>query len=227
MKITDDTWLESWSITKFPPIVEDYESKGIIVGSDDEPLASVCMASFASVMLHHYGEGMKILDYGCGSARFSNFLSMRLKDFKYFGLERNTSDYTVSCISKAIELFGHDDRVHVGFTESKLEEKAIRESDTVLLLSVFTHTTIEETYRIIKKLLPIVEKGGSIVFSMIHGETYAVLGQAYGHIDNFHITYNTIEQVKDIQSYFNVDITLLDTYDARGILHSIYRIDKK
>ena len=224
MKITDKEWLDNWAILKFPPIVEDYESKGIIVGSDEEPLASVCMASFAKVMGHNYREGMKVLDYGCGSARFSNFLSMRLKDFTYIGLERNISDYTKECIDKANELFSHDPRVRVGYTESELENEAIEIADTVLLLSVFTHTNIEETYRIVEKLLPITKRGGSIVFSMIHEPEYALIGNAYGFNDNYSITYNTTKQVKELAKAFNVSIKLIDTYDAGGILHSIYAI---
>jgi 2-polyprenyl-3-methyl-5-hydroxy-6-metoxy-1,4-benzoquinol methylase len=224
MKITDELWVDTWSVLKYPPIVEEYESKGIIVGSDEEPLASVCMSSFAYAMESDYKEGMKILDYGCGSARFSNFLSMRLKDFTYIGLERNTSNYTKECIDKANELFSHDPRVRVGYTESELENEAIEIADTVLLLSVFTHTTIEETYRIIEKLLPIVKRGGSIVFSMIHGPKYQLIGNAYGFDDNYSITYNTKKQVSQISDTFNVSVRLIDMYDAGGILHSIYSI---
>jgi 2-polyprenyl-3-methyl-5-hydroxy-6-metoxy-1,4-benzoquinol methylase len=224
MKITDEVWVDTWSVLKYPPIVEEYESKGIIVGSDEEPLASVCMASFAYAMESDYKEGMKILDYGCGSARFSNFLSMRLKDFTYIGLERNTSDYTKECIDKANELFSHDPRVRAGYTESELENEAIEIANTVLLLSVFTHTTIEETYRIIEKLLPIVKRGGSIVFSMIHNTKYQLIGNAYGFGNNYSITYNTKKQVSQISDMFNVSVRLVDTYDAGGIIHSIYSI---
>lgn len=226
MKFTDNLWINKWSKEIYVPIVLEYEKKGIIVGTDPEPKASLCIASFVNAMGEKYKEGMKILDYGCGSARVSNFLSKRLKDFHYIGIEKFKSHYTETCINKAIELFGHDERVIVGYTESELEKKAIEICETVLLLSVFTHTTIEETERILKKLLPIIDRGGNIVFSMIHGNKYELKGNAYDFKDNYSITYNTIKQVDDLKNKLNINIDLIDMFDA-GVMHSIYKITKK
>jgi len=219
-------WLNKWASEFYPPIIQDYEKKGIIVGTDPEPKASLCLASFAEAMGEKYKEGMKILDYGCGSARFANFLSKRLLKFHYIGLEREESSWGVNCIEKAKELFGHDSRVEVGYTDTDLDKKAIETCDTVLLLSVFTHTTIEETERILKKLLPIVERGGNIVFSVIFGNDYKLRGYAYGFTDNYNITYNTKEQIEELKNKLNVNMNLVETFDA-GVLHSIYQITKK
>ncbi|MFA5207181.1 MAG: class I SAM-dependent methyltransferase [Candidatus Paceibacterota bacterium] len=226
MKFTDNLWINNWSKEYYSPIVNNYENVGIIVGTDPEPKASLCIASFINAMGEKYKEEMKILDYGCGSARVSNFLSKRLKFFHYIGLEKFESNWTNACISKAIELFGNDNRIELGFTESELEKKAIEISETVLLLSVFTHTTIEETEKILNKLLPIVERGGNIIFSMIHGDKYELRGTAYDFVDNYQITYNTLQQVNDLKIKLNINIDLIDTFDA-GALHSIYRVTKK
>jgi 2-polyprenyl-3-methyl-5-hydroxy-6-metoxy-1,4-benzoquinol methylase len=224
MKNTDKDWIENWSVEKFEPIVKNYQ--GIIVGTDNEPDASICLSSFAKAMGPNWKEGMKILDYGCGSARFSNFMSKRLENFEYWGIEKYISDYTKDCIVKATELFAHDSRVRLGFTQTPFHEKAINSADTVILLSVFTHTSIEETHRIIKSLIPIVERGGRIVFSMIHGDQYTLSsGGIYGFDDNWFVTHNTREQVEDISNIFNVKIQLEDTFDA-GFIHSIYSIMK-
>ena len=224
MKFTDKLWIDVWSKEKYPPIVENYN--GIIVGTDDEPAASLCIASFINAMGDKYKEGMKILDYGCGSARVCNFLSKRLIDFNYIGLERVESDYCRNCINKAIELFKKDPRVEVGYIDTDLDRKAIATCDTVLLLSVFTHTTIEETERILIKLLPVIERGGNIVFSMIHGDSYK-LGKdnTYGFKDNYRITYNTIQQVDELKTKLRVNIDLIDTFDTNA-LHTIYRVSK-
>jgi len=224
MKFTDELWLNVWNKEPYPPIVSNYN--GIIVGTDPEPMASLCIASFINAMGDEYKEGMKILDYGCGSARVANFLSKRLKNFNYIGLERIESDWGQTCINKAIELFGNDPRVEIGYINTELDEKSINISNTVLLLSVFTHTTIETTEEIIIKLLPIVERGGDIVFSMIHGDNYVLKGSAYGFENNFQITYNTREQVSVLATKLNVNIDLIDTFDT-DIRHWIYRIYKK
>jgi SAM-dependent methyltransferase len=226
MNFNDELWLNKWRIEKYTPIVENYEKKGIIVGTDDEPRASLCIASFINAMGEKYKEGMKIMDLGCGSARVSNFLSKRLKNFHYIGIEKSKSTYTESCINKAIELFGNDDRIELGFTDSELEKKAIETSDVVLLLSVFTHTTIEATEEILIKIMPIVKRGGYVVFSMIHGNEYKLSnGNAYDFFDNYKVTFNTTQQVEKLKTKLNVNIDLIDTFDA-NILHSIYRVSK-
>lgn len=225
MILSDDLWINKWSKEYYAPIVSDseYALHGIIVGTDAEPSASICITSFINVMGDKYKEGMKILDYGCGSARVCNFLSKRLKDFHYIGLERFESDWGQTCIKRANELFGHDSRVEVGYTNTELDKKAIDTCETVLLLSVFTHTTIETTEIILIKLLPIVERGGNIVFSMIHGNEYRLVGNAYGFTDNFNVTYTTKEQVENLKNKLNVNIDFIDNYYS----HSIYRVTKK
>jgi SAM-dependent methyltransferase len=226
MKFTDDLWIHKWSKEPYTPIVSDY--KGIIVGTDKEPDASLCMASFANAIGDKYKEEMKILDYGCGSARFCNFLSKRLKNFHYIGLERFESEWGRICINKAIELFKHDSRGEVGYINRELDKKAIETCEIVFLLSVFTHTTIEKTEEILIKLLPIIERNGNIVFSMIHGNDYNLIREmAYGFKDNYHITYNTKEQVEILKNKLNININLIDTFNAQSVVHSIYKISKK
>lgn len=224
MKKTDSLWQNEWSKEPFKPIVKIY--KGVIVGSDEEPDASICMSSFSYAMGEYFGERMKILDYGCGSGRYCNFLSKRLQDFKYVGIERNISDYTKLCIDTAKRIFGEDERLSFGYTDSEFEQKAIDECNVVLLLSVFTHTSIEMTENIINRLMPIINRDGCIVFSMIHKNDYSLIGNAYGFTDEYSVTYNTYSQVEDLRKKFGVSITLMDTYDAKGIIHSIYRITK-
>jgi 2-polyprenyl-3-methyl-5-hydroxy-6-metoxy-1,4-benzoquinol methylase len=224
MKFTDEIWENYWSKELYAPIVEDY--KGIIVGTDMEPRASLIIASFINALGEKYREGMKLLDFGCGGARVCNFLSKRLKDFQYIGLERKESQWGQDCINEAQTLFGHDPRVDVGYVNTDLEKRAIETSDAVLLLSVFTHTTIETTEDIVKKLLPIIDRGGCMVFSMILADEYKlVIENAYGFKDNYNITYNTRSQVDYLREELGVSIDLIDTFDA-GVIHSIYRLKR-
>jgi 2-polyprenyl-3-methyl-5-hydroxy-6-metoxy-1,4-benzoquinol methylase len=218
-------WIDDWSIEKYNPITENWHSDGH--GTDQEPAQSLLLSAFSSAMKEKYAEGMKILDYGCGSGRYANFLSKRLKDFQYIGLEKagGTTYWGETSVRDGLINGGHDDRFRLGFTESLLEKKAIEESDVVLLLSIFTHTTIEETHRIISKLMPIVNRGGRVVFSMILGDSYNLVGNLYGHSDCYHVTYNTNEQVAEIAKTFNVNVTHERDFVANwGYVHAIYSI---
>jgi 2-polyprenyl-3-methyl-5-hydroxy-6-metoxy-1,4-benzoquinol methylase len=227
MKHDSIEWLAEWSVEKYQPISKNWFSVGH--GTDEEPSQSLLLSTFSSAMKEKYREGMKILDYGCGSGRYANFLSKRIEKFQYIGLEKQGSDqfWGEASIRDGLINAGHDDRVRLGFTESLLEEKAIQECDVVLLLSIFTHTTIEETHRIISKLLPIVDRGGRIIFSMIMNESYQLVGNLYGFQDSYQVTYNTNEQINDIAEKFNVKLTHERDFEANwGYVHSIFSIEK-
>ena len=222
---TSPEWINDWSIEKFSPITDNWVSIGH--GTDEEPMQSLSHSTFSKAMKEKYCDGMKILDYGCGTGRFANFLSKRLKNFKYIGLEKAGSESMWGEMSVRDGLInaGHDDRFTLGFTETQLEKNAIEECDVVLLCSIFTHTTIEETHRIIDKLMPLVKRGGRVIFSMIHGDTYSLNGSLYGFNECYQVTYNTKEQVEEIARKFNANVKLEEEFMANwGYLHSIYSI---
>src|SRR5438105_3164612 len=143
MKLNDTLWTEKWKQNLFTRIVEGPINGGC--GCEDEPLSSLWCAALAEAMGDRYGEGMKILDYGCGYARFFNFLTGRLKDFTYYGLEApdSATGHGQRCIHFAKTSFGADRRGKFGFVGSELETEALREVDVILLGSIFTHLSFE------------------------------------------------------------------------------------
>ena len=58
-----------------------------MVEQNYEPAASIGISCFLEPCRELYKDGFKILDFGCGAGIVSNFISLRLKDFKYVGLE--------------------------------------------------------------------------------------------------------------------------------------------
>jgi len=224
MNFEDKLWIEKWIQEPFSPISETYVCAGY--GTDKEPDGSLCMASFAFSMGDNFKEGMKLLDYGCGSARFCNFISKRLKNFTYYGLEPD-SPFGNEGIEIAKNHFGYDQRVKFGFIGTDLEKEAINNVDTVLLLSIFTHTTIEETEQILRKLFPIIERGGKVVFSMILGSRYRPLGKgAYTMPESIDVVYNTTQQIKVLKQKLSCNMNFVDSFLAGDYLHSIYEVVK-
>ena len=66
-----------------------------------------------------------------------------------------------------------------------------------------------------------------IIFSMIIDDSYKKEGNLYGHEDSFGVTYNTTDQIKEIENKFKVKVTLEDTFLANGgYTHSIYSIQQ-
>jgi len=134
-------------------------------GSDEEPYSSIWMASLSNGMGSFFKEGLKVLDYGCGAARYANFLSMRLKDFKYYGLEvkGGTSEKVINDLVKP--LFQYDKRIELGTIEEKFSD-VIKEVDVVLLGSVFTHISFDFFKECMRKFEPVLKRKGCVVFSV-------------------------------------------------------------
>ncbi len=211
MKLTDTLWTDVWSKDSYPPINPLPNPDG----TENEPEFSLCMASFAYAMGEHFKEGMTILDYGCGSARFCNFMSRKLRDFVYYGIEKRSSSarWGELEINTAQYRFQHDPRIKLGFIEEDIEQEAINNADVALLLSIFTHMSIEETKRTMEKLMPIARRGGKIVFSVIHGDEYQLVGSKIYGFDNFYnVVYNTPQQIQNLGDELEANITLQDTY---------------
>jgi SAM-dependent methyltransferase len=218
MKNTDSLWLDVWSKEKYPPIKK-------LTTKDIEDKLFAMDASCAYSMGSYFTEGMKILDYGCGPTRFCNFMAQRIQNFTYYGIEPS-SNYGKSCISDALNSYKDDERIKLGFIGDNIESEAIDSVDVVLLLSIFTHTTIEETESILWKLYPVIERGGIIVFTMILRDKYETIGPgAYNIGDTYAVTYNTTEQVNMLAEKFNCSMTLKDTWlHVNTWLHNIYEM---
>jgi SAM-dependent methyltransferase len=164
-----EIWDSFWSIKKFDPILKNPPSISY-GGTNIEPLASIGMCCFLDTSKDKFKDGFSILDYGCGAGILSNFISERLSDFKYYGLEPN-SVHGVERINLGKNLF-KDDRVFLGLIDNDLDFCLSKKIDSIILISVFTHLIIDDVTNILDNLIKVFEKNPNcdIIFSCFTSE---------------------------------------------------------
>ena len=201
-------------------------------GSEKEPDSTLWLSSLSSAMGENFGEGMVILDYGCGIGRYADFINSRIKKFKYFGVEKGNSEngHGENCLKFARKIYGYNRRIKFGMTETKFEKKAIEVSNLSVLGSVFTHLDTLEIMRILTKLMPIVKTNqGKIVFSAFVAEAFKTEGPGiYGFDNVYHRSYVTQQFINDLEKDFEVKIDPKDSFLAQGEnLHTIYSVEDR
>jgi SAM-dependent methyltransferase len=198
-------------------------------GTDDEPGSSLRMATLSSAMGPAFCDGMQVLDYGCGAARYAHFLRQRLDRFTYFGFERPGSlvKRGERSIDAAKAIFRDDDRVHVDLIGASLEALAIERANIALLGSVFTHVELDEMRHILTKLMPIVSRKGQIVFTIFLADEHRLEDPGmYGFHDCYGRSFFTTSQLASLASALALRLTESDSYVAQdGNLHRVFRAD--
>ncbi len=240
MDLSDKLWIEKWSPTPYKKIVEGRVPKKGGVGCEDEPISSLWCASLAEAMGERYGEGMRLLDYGCGYARFFNFLTGRLKDFVYFGLEipNSATKHGQRCVRFAKRTFGADGRGKFGFSGSEFEQEALKEAEVVLLGSVLTHVNFETFEKLFSEFIPIFDKGGAVVFSILLGKHSKCVGPGFllGMNDFYQEARYTRRQLLDYcdgqklaltdTEYFQAPLEKQPHHSTGGVRQTIFRVER-
>ena len=218
-------WEEYWKICKNKPIVSSPQVC-LYGGSNIEPLASIGMSCFLDPVRHKFKENFSILDYGCGAGILSNFISERLNNFTYYGLEP-LSNHGKERIDLAKANF-NDSRVKFGFIESSIKDCYDRKIDAVVLISVFTHLNIKDIYVCLNNLLPIFDNNPelSIVFSCFT-DNISRLHILCPNINDRYYATSHIE-IKNIETFCkNNKLKLnkcIDFTAQGGYIHEIYEI---
>lgn len=222
-----DIWNEYWAKAKFSPILKNppIEAYG---GTNKEPLASQGMAHFLDASRDRFVEGFSILDYGAGAGILSNFISERLSDFEYYGLEPN-SLHGKERIGIANTIF-QDKRVFFGLIDEDLNFCLLKKLDVIVLISVFTHLRMEDIKKILDRLQKVfdVAPDCSIIFSCFLGPT-EFQEQPQPHIwERFYGRSFITEE--GLQEYCNENNLTLNQHlsfvAAHGYVHNIFKITK-
>ena len=173
--------------------------------------------------LDTYGEGMSILDYGCGAGIFFNFLSARLKNFTYKGVEPNTK-FGQNRIALAKKSFGHDSRAEFGFIEKDLK-KWLHEVDSVVAISVYTHL---EPAASIASIDNVMTQGNNIefTFSIFNRKVSHVVSSQPAYGPGYHgMSYWTIEWVENYSNSKGFTLTHESDFKAAGgHIHNIFKL---
>lgn len=209
------TFNERWP-EKYPPINPE---PAIIrkYGSDDEPTASQWMSALSEAAGDGFREGMIVLDYGCGSGRYANFISRRLRNFTYYGVEpilagpkhgmnRNPETNLEICERN----YGQDPRVWFGPIGGEIEHQALDKCDWILAGSVFTHLAIDEYVKVISKFSGAIKQGAKFVHTIFYGQKYLIRqSKPYPHglADFYSYVLYTEQLAKAAWNGFNVKQT--------------------
>ena len=157
-------WNNFWKNKTETPILK-VPPKILYGGTNEEPLASIGMSYFLEPIKNKFVDGISILDYGCGAGILANFISERLKNFYYYGLDTN-SNHGNERLNLA-KNYLNDPRLHFGTIDDDLKNILNKKIDAIILISVFTHLPIVEIYNILDNLKNVFKKNkkASIIFS--------------------------------------------------------------
>jgi SAM-dependent methyltransferase len=235
VQLTDPLWTEKWSKIRFTPRLRDFSAavrtyaaaKNLcLFGADEEPGSSLWLASLSEAMGESFREGIAVLDYGCGAGRYAQFLRQRLRSFEYYGLEKPGSavQHGEKSIKTARKLFRWDRRIRFNLIGSRLEAKALSRVSVVLLGSIFTHVDFDELQRILKKMQPVLSRGGKVVFSIFLADAYRLEDKGlYGFEGCYSRVWFTEEQIQRLCDQNDWAVVEKESFVAQEVnLHRIF-----
>ena len=195
-------------------------------GINNEPHASMGLCSFLEPVRDLFKDGFTILDYGCGAGILANVVAQRLTKFNYFGVEP-TSQHGIERINLAKNLF-KSDMINFSFIDNTFYELYKTNFDCVTLISIFTHLKIEETYKILERLLPFLEnnKKTKIIFSCFLSDKYELLIPQPNINENFYgVVKITKEQLYNFKKDRKIYIKHVCDFPATAeYVHSIFEL---
>ena len=222
-----EIWDLFWSVKNANPIVTNPPAISY-GGTNIEPLASIGMCCFLDAAKDKFTNGFSVLDYGCGAGILSNFISERLSDFNYYGLEPNTP-HGKERISLGKNLF-KDERVFLGLINDDLDFCLSKQIDSIILISVFTHLLISDITQILDTLINVFDKNPNcdIIFSCFTSD-FSKTESPEPHIwERFYgKSYIQESELNDYCKNNNLKIHKHISFTAQGEhVHEIFKITK-
>jgi SAM-dependent methyltransferase len=223
--IQDKIWNNFWKNKTQKPIIE-VPPKILYGGTNEEPLASIGMSYFLEPIKNKFIDGICVLDYGCGAGILGNFISERLKNFFYYGLDTNSS-HGNERLNLAKEYL-NDERLYFGTIDENLKKVLNKKIDIIVLISVFTHLPVNEIHKILNNLKNVFKKNknASIIFSCFISDEDKLIDYLPDIWDNFYgISFIKEKHLTDYCKQNNLNLKKHSIFvAANNHEHHIYEI---
>ena len=220
-------WESYWSSTKYSPLVINPDPS-LYGGTCIEPLASIGMSCFLDAIKDKFKENFSVLDYGCGAGILANFISERLENFTYYGLEPNT-DHGISRLELGRKFFNNSN-VNFGIIENDLLEICKKQIDSVILISVFTHMEFSDVESALDRISTVFNNNPecAIVFSCFIEDAPRLVNHLPNIWERFYgESYITVQQLESYCKRNNLKLEKhMDFIAMNNYNHQIYKVTK-
>jgi 2-polyprenyl-3-methyl-5-hydroxy-6-metoxy-1,4-benzoquinol methylase len=219
-----------WSAQDTYGIIHELASNGWMhpggVGSDHEPWNTKWCEALSSGVGDKFKEGLCIIDWGCGYARYYNWLTSFFDNFTYYGFEVHgpkNGDLLVNFCRQKLS----DPRCTYDYIDSDTVDTAITKCNVVLLGSVFTHISIKDADGIVKRFSKLLDKGGSLVFSVIIADNYSIGTPAYGVEGSYDEVQHRRDQIETLARDNNCELREASHYQTNHTyVHTIFEMKR-
>ena len=113
----------------------------------------------------------KVLDFGCNQGNYLIHAHKVVKSAKYIGIDVNFPSIEIAKIRHPAYKFVHYNKWHISYNPQgdkniKVNDFVDSDFDVVVAYSVLTHTTIDQTRKILDELYQVIKPGGTILFTI-------------------------------------------------------------
>ena len=170
---------------------------------------------------------------GCGYGRFLNYiLTKDIDKFKYYGFElhgEKNGDLLIDfCKTHYLNLNNPNRIIKFGYVDDiKLLDEATRNCDSILLGSVFTHMSMNDSLLFLEKFDNFIMNGGNIVFSLIIEQNiYKLIGPgAYGIPNGYSCVFHSNNELQQLCKNKRYKIQNLGKFQTNHtIKHDIFKL---
>jgi SAM-dependent methyltransferase len=128
----------------------------------------------------------KVLDFGCNQGNYLHHAHKTVTSGRYIGIDLNFPSIEAAKMKHPAYKFVHYNKWHPSYNpfgdkNIKLTDVVDTDFDVVIAYSVLTHTTIDETKRILDELYQVIKPGGTLLFTIWYIEHFQPF---YNYIKN-------------------------------------------